>query len=114
MKKTLYEKEKSLNLTLREFRKRAGLTQKEMAKRIGISAIQAFQIEKGVRSPRIATVCAWLRQCKAELVITETHIKETDIDMHSGAVTEQIKNALLRGEIIHSDAPEWESKLDRD
>ena len=74
----IYEKTK-IGKVLKDLRKKSTLTQLEMANIIGMTKLSVLKIEKGLITPKISTVCRWLRACNMTLVMQLSHDTEIDI-----------------------------------
>lgn len=78
LRMVIYEKTK-IGKVLKDLRKKSTLTQQEMANIIGMTKLSILKIEKGIITPKISTVCRWLRACNMTLVMQLSHDTEIDI-----------------------------------
>lgn len=74
----IYEKMK-IGKVLKDLRKKSRLTQLEIADAIGMTKLTVLKIEKGLITPKVSTVCRWLRRCNMTLVMQSSHDTEIDI-----------------------------------
>lgn len=76
----LYEKSKTADI-LKRARKETGQTQCDIAKKTGLSKMTVFKIEKGLLTPKITTVLAWLRACDRRVKIVKETATEVTLDI---------------------------------
>lgn len=66
---------------LKDIRKKCKYTQLEVANAIGLTKVSVIKIEKGITSPKVSTVCDWLRFCNYELILRKHEEEEEDIEL---------------------------------